>query len=174
MAHAARDLGSWHAAVKVEHLRSDLLHDIRGRLDRHKLGPEDVAGAHNLRLRHILTVVGRHSSAAPVHLTGEDLITKEPVAKDAAVAVWAVQALSTSDIDQVTEQRVHRVVLLAHIVQVRAVLIDLVAAHHSLQEQERVEVFVFPARCIKEHTNGGVHHLIVTDHEKTRIENSLL
>ena len=68
----------------------------------------------------------------------------------------------------------HRVVLLAHIVQVCAVLIDFIAAHHSLQEQERVEVLILPAWCIKEHTNGGVHHLIVTDHEKTRIENSLL
>ena len=114
-----------------------------------------------------------HGNSAPIHLAGEDLVAKEPVAENAAVAVRTVQALSASDIDEISEQGMHGVVLLANVIEVRAVLIDLVLAHHALQHQERVEVFVLPAGCVVEDTDGGVHHLVVADHEQARVEHSL-
>jgi len=97
--------------------------------------------------------VGWTGETGPVHLARKDLIAEEPVAKDATIAVGAVQALCASDIREITKERMHRVVLFADIVQVCTVLIDLVAANHALEKQERVEVLMLPAWRVIEDSN---------------------
>jgi hypothetical protein len=47
----------------------------------------------------------------------------------------------------------HTVVLFLHIVQMFTILINLVVTENSLQQQERVKVFVMPARGVIEDTN---------------------
>ena len=68
----------------------------------------------------------------------------------------------------------HSIILFLDVIQVCAVLIDLIAAHHSLQEQERVKVFIFPAGRVIEDTHGGVNFLVITDHQESRVEYSFL
>ena len=58
----------------------------------------------------------------------------------------------------------HSIILFLDVIQVCAVLIYLIATHHSLQEQERVKVFIFPTRRVIEDANRGVNFLIITDH----------
>ena len=68
----------------------------------------------------------------------------------------------------------HSIILFLDVIQVCAVLINLIATHHSLQEQEGVKVFIFPARRVVEYTHGGVDFLIVTDHQEAWIVDWLL
>ena len=53
-----------------------------------------------------------------------------------------------------------------------AMLVDFVASNHSLEEQERVEVLMRPTRGIVEDTDGRIEHLIVPNHQQTRVEYS--
>ncbi len=53
------------------------------------------------------------------------------------------------------------------------ILINLVVTENSLQQQERVKVFVMPARGVIEDTNTWVDHLVISYHEETWVEYSL-
>ena len=64
----------------------------------------------------------------------------------------------------------HSIILFLDVIQVCAVLINLIATHHSLQEQEGVKVFIFPAGRVVEYADGGVDLLIVTDHQEAWVE----
>ena len=79
-----------------------------------------------------MAVNGGKGNAGVVHLAGEDFISEEPVAKDAAVAVGAEKTLSSGDVNKVAEKSVHGIVLLFAVVDVFGVFVDLVAAKHSL------------------------------------------
>ena len=95
-------------------------------------------------LTDVLGVERRDGDATPVHLPGENFITEEPVAKDATVAVGTVEALSAGDVWEITQDRVHGIVLFLHVVEVTSVLVDLKRADHSLEKQECVEIFMLP------------------------------
>ena len=64
----------------------------------------------------------------------------------------------------------HSIILFLDVIQVCAVLINLIVTHHSLQQQEGVKVFIFPAGRVVEDAHGGVNLLIITDHQETWIE----
>mmetsp|Transcript_1904 Transcript_1904/g.2747 ORF Transcript_1904/g.2747 Transcript_1904/m.2747 type:complete len:235 (-) Transcript_1904:419-1123(-) len=55
-----------------------------------------------------------------------------------------------------------------------AVLVDLIATHHTLEEEEGVEIFVLPAGCVVENADGRIHHLVIADHEQARVEHRLV
>jgi len=172
--NALGDLGAGNAAVEVKHLGSNLLHHVGGALNGHKLVVEGLAGTNDLNVVDVVTVDGGQADSAVVHLAGEHFVSKEPVSENTAITVRTVEAFSASDIDKFTEKSVHRVILLLDIIEVLGINIDLVVAEHSLQEQETVEVLVFPAGSVVEHTDRRVDHLVVTDHEEARVEDGLL
>lgn len=172
--NARGDLRAGHAAVQVEHLGSDLLHYIRGTLDGHQLVVQGVAATDNLDLVKVVAVDCGKGDAGVVHLAGEHLIAEEPVAEDAAVAVGAEQTLSSGDVNKVAEELVHGVVLLLTVVKMFGVFVDLVAAEHSLKEEEGVEVWVLPVGSLVKDTDGGVVHLIISDHKQAWVENGFL
>ncbi len=88
----------------------------------------------------------------------------------AAITIGTVDALMSSHIRQVSQQRVHAVILLLHIIKVFCVSINRVAPEYPLQQQEGVEVFMLPVRCIIEHAHIGVDHLVVPDEKQGRCE----
>ena len=132
MRHARGDLRAGHTAVQIEHLGSDLLHNIRGALDGHQFVVESVAATYDFDIIQVVAVNGGKGNAGVVHLAGEDFISEEPVAKDAAVAVGAEKTLSSGDVNKVAEESVHGIVLLFAVIDVFGVFVDLVAAKHSL------------------------------------------
>lgn len=93
--------------------------------------------------------------------------------EDTTVTVWTEDALVASDIGKVSHHRVQRVVLLLHIVQVACVSLDVVAAEDSLEQQERIEIFVFPRGGIIKDTDIRVNHLVISDEEQCRNINGL-
>ena len=103
MADSLGDFGAGHSPVQVKHLWPNLLHDVGGGLDAHELVPEDITRPNNLNFIDVITVEGGDGHAAPIHLPGENLISKEPVTKDAAVTIRTVQAFGTSYIDQISQ-----------------------------------------------------------------------
>ena len=172
--HSLGDFRAGHAAVQVQHLGSNLLHDISCALDGHQLVVKSFATADDLNIVDVVAIDGGQAHTAVVHLASEHFVAEEPVTEDTAIAVRTVQALSSGNIDELTKESMHGVVLLLHIVDVLSVHVNLVVAEDSLQQQETVEVFVFPAWSIIEDTDRRVDHLIVTDHEQTRVEDGLL
>ena len=74
--HTLRNFRARHSSVKVEHLWADLLHAVRCRLDAHELVPQDISSSNDLHIVDVIGVEGRHGHSAPVHLSGEDFISK--------------------------------------------------------------------------------------------------
>ena len=134
MANSIGYLRSCHSSIEVKHLRSDLLHDIRGRLNRHQLIPEDIPGTNYLDFLHKFSIVGEDMNTAEVHVTGEYFISKEPISKNSTVTVRTKQALSSGDINQVSKHDMHTIILLQVIIEVLSVPLDVVIANHSLQK----------------------------------------
>ena len=83
-------------------------------------------------------------------------------------------AILDGDIRKVAEQDVVGVVLFGCVVDVSIVLVNLVVANESLEEQESVVVFMRPARGIEEDSYIGVDHLIIPHEHKSWGENSFL
>jgi hypothetical protein len=166
--HAVGDLGAVHAAAQGEQLGADLLVDGLVGLGVQKRVPEVVAATDDLDVVQVVAVDGGQADTAVVHLAGEDLIAEEVVAENAGVGVGEVVGLSHGHVGQVTEQRVHGVVLLLDVVEVLSVLVDSVGAEHVLEEQERVVVLVLDAGSVVEDTNVRVVHLVITDEEQRR------
>ena len=72
-------------SVQIEVLLTNLLHQLRARLQGEQLIIQRVAASHHF---HVVDEVGvdcRQTYAAVVHLPGKNFIPKEPVAEDAAV-----------------------------------------------------------------------------------------
>ena len=172
--HTPSNFRARHSSVKIEHLWANLLHAVRCRLDAHELVPQYISGPDDLYIVDVIGIESRHCHSAPVHLSGKDLIAKQPVAENSTVRVGTVKAFGPSYIDKVAEQRVHGIVLLLDIIQMGAMLVDLITANHALQHQERVEILMLPARRIIEHSDRRVDHLVVANHEQTWIENCFL
>jgi len=130
-----------------------LLHDIRCSLDIQQLIVECVTSAYNLNIIHVMSIDRGESNSAVVHLSCENFISEEPISEYTTVTVRTVQTLLSCDIWQIAQHSMHCVVLLSHIVQVLSMLIDLVVAENTLEQQERVEVLVAPAGSIVENSD---------------------
>lgn len=85
-----------------------------------------VTATDNFDVAEVVTVDGGEAGTAVVHLTGEDLVTEEVVTEDSTVRVGEVVGISHGHIREITEESVHRVVLLFDIVEVLGVLVDSV------------------------------------------------
>ena len=90
---------------------------------------------------------------AVVHLTGENFVPKEPVAEYSTIAIRTEQTLLSCYIRQVTDHRVHAIVLFLHVVQMFAVFVYRVITEHSLKQKERIEILVVPAGRIVENAD---------------------
>ena len=110
--HSLGDLASGQSATKLQHVLADLGVDGGGRLRVEQCVVEVVSAADHLNVVDVVTVDGWQANTAVVHLSGEDLVSKEVVAEDTAVGVGEVVRLGSGDVWVLSEQRVHRVVLL--------------------------------------------------------------
>ena len=84
------DFRARHSAIEVKHLRSNLLHHIWSRLDRHQFVPEHVTGTNYLNFIDVVSVKSRNGDTCPIHLSGEHFIAEEPIAEDSTVAIRTV------------------------------------------------------------------------------------
>jgi len=119
-------LGAVDAATEVEHLGADFLVQVGGALELHEVVVEVVATTDNLNIVDEVRVDGGEADTAVVHLAGENFVSVEVVSEKAGVGVGEVVGLSHGHIDEVTEQSVHRVVLLLHIIEVLSVFVNSV------------------------------------------------
>ena len=160
------NLGSVESAAEGKDLATDVLVNV-GVVLLALEGLEQVGAAtDNLNVVQEVRVDGGQADTAVVHLTGEDFVTEEVVSEETGVRVGEVVAVSSGDINELTEESVHGVVLLLDVVKVLSVLVDSVGAEHVLEEQESVVVFVLDGGSIVEDTDVRVDHLIITDEEE--------
>lgn len=162
------DLGSRDSAAELEEVHADLLVEAGGGLVGEERVEQVVSATEDLNLIEVVRVDGGKADTAIVHLSSEDLIAEEIVTEDAVVGTSEVVAVGLGDVGQVTEESVHRVVLLVHIVEMLSVLVNSVGAEHVLKEKEAIVVLVLDGRSIVEDTNVGVDHLVVSDEEDRR------
>jgi hypothetical protein len=148
------DLTSWNSSAKLEDLPTNSFVELSslGSLN-HQLIVEVVSASYYLDIIEVVRVDGWEANSAVVHLSGEDLISVEVVTEETAIRVCEVVRIGLGDIWELSEERVHRVVLLVGIIQVFSMLIDSVGAEHVLEEQEGVEVLVLSRWGIIEDSN---------------------
>jgi hypothetical protein len=160
------DLTSWNSSAKLEDLPTNSFVELSslGSLN-HQLIVEVVSASYYLDIIEVVRVDGWEANSAVVHLSGEDLISVEVVTEETAIRVCEVVRIGLGDIWELSEERVHRVVLLVGIIQVFSMLIDSVGAEHVLEEQEGVEVLVLSRWGIIEDSNVWVDHLIISHEE---------
>lgn len=127
-----------------------------------------VSATEHLDLVQVVRVDGGEADTAVVHLSSEDLVAEEIVTKHAVVRASKVVRIGSSDVGEVTEESVHRVVLLVDIVKVLSVLVHSVGTEHMLQEEEAVVVLILHRGSVVEDTNVGVNHLVISDEEDGR------
>ena len=132
------------ATVQIKHLGSDLLENIGTTLDAHQLIIELVSTSDYLDIIEIMSVDGGKADTAVVHLAGEYLVAEEVMSENTAVTVRTEDAFVTSDIRKVANHGMHGVVLLLHIVQMACIPLNIVAAENSLEQQEGIEILMFP------------------------------
>jgi len=81
------DLGAGHSAVKVEHLRSNLLEDIGAGLDAHQLIVELVPCTDDFNIIKVVSIDGGEPNTAIVHLSSEHFVAKEVVTEYTAIGI---------------------------------------------------------------------------------------
>jgi hypothetical protein len=104
------------------------------------------------------------SNSAVIHLSCKDLIAEEPVSENATIAIRTEKTFLARYINQISKENMHSIVLFARVIQVFRVSVNLIVTKHSLQQQERVKVWMLPTWSIVEDSNGGVNHFVITDH----------
>jgi len=160
------DLTSWDSSSDVVHLHSDLLvQTLNGLVGEHVI-VHGSSSSDDLDLIEVMGIDGWEMDSTVVHLSGEDLISEEVVSEKTSIRVGEVVALGSGHVWQVSHHGVHRVVLLVDIIEVLSVLVDSVGAEHVLEESKGVEVLILGGRGIVEHSDVGVVHLIISDHEQ--------
>jgi len=110
------NLRSFYSSIKVEHLRTDLLKHVCCALDRHKFVIQLIFTSEHLYIVQVVSVNSGQADAAVVHLSCEDLVAKEVVSEDTAVAVGTVDALVSGHIHEVSEHGMHAVILFFDII----------------------------------------------------------
>lgn len=163
--NARGDLRTGHSAAEREHLLANLVVDLVGGLELHQGVVKGVAATDNLDIVHVVGVDSGQADTAVVHLASEHFVTEEVVAEKAGVAVGVVLGVTHGNVDEVTEQGVHGVVLLLDVVEVLGVLVNSVRTENVLEQQETVVVGVLDAGSIVEHADVAVVHLVVTDEQ---------
>mmetsp|Transcript_119355 Transcript_119355/g.166548 ORF Transcript_119355/g.166548 Transcript_119355/m.166548 type:complete len:385 (-) Transcript_119355:291-1445(-) len=174
MGNTGSDFTSVNSSVEEQELGTNFLVDFVGGLSKHELVVEGIAATDHFDVVEVVRVDSGEADTAVVHLSGEDLITVEVVAEDAAVGVGIVVSVGVSNINEISEKSVHGVVLLLDIVKVLSVLIDAVVTEHILQKKEAIVVSVLDAGGVVEHTNVRVDHLVISNKEKSRDVNRSL
>ena len=167
VANTLCDLRAGDATASLEHLSADLRVHLAVVLLLHEVVPVGVSGADNLDLSDVVRVEGRGSSADPVHLADEDLVSEQVRSPNTTVRVGEVLALLLGDVGKFSQDTLGGVVLLLAIVKMLSVLLDVVVTDHVTEELEGVVVLVVDRGSVVEDTNVGVVHLIVTHHQES-------
>ena len=154
------------ASAESEHLETDLISDVAMMLGIHHGVVEMVSASVDLDVVDVLSVSGQKVDTAVVHLSGEDLVSEEVVTEETTVRVSEVVTVLLGDIDKIAELGVQCIVLFLRVIKMGSVFVNSVGAHHALEKQERVVVWVLDGWGIVEDTNVGVIHLVVTDHHQ--------
>lgn len=166
MAHTLSNLSSGDTASKSENLLSNLSVESSISLSAHQRVPETVSSTDDLDLIHKLSPVDWNVNTSEVHVSGEDFISEDVVTPKSAVRVGLVFTVSQGDIDEVSKHDVHSIVLLQGIVAMLSVSVNSVVSDHVLHQEECVVVWVLSSWSIKEDTDIGVVHLVISHHEK--------
>lgn len=124
--NAVSDLRSMDTAADRKQLGTDFLVDSLVGLSCQERIPEVGTTTDDFDVVEIVTVDGGEASTAIVHLAGEDFISEEVVTKETVIGVGEVVRISHSNIRKVTEESMHRIVLLFDIIDVLGVLVDSV------------------------------------------------
>jgi hypothetical protein len=139
-------LGNFRArdtTALLDHLLSDLT--VSGGLAlgvSHEGVVDVVARTDNFNIVHVVTVDSGEAHTAVVHLSGEDFVSEEVVSEKSTVRVGMEQSFCHSDINEISEKRVHGVVLLFGIIEVLSMLVNSEASKHMLEEHESIIVRV--------------------------------
>jgi hypothetical protein len=131
------------ATTLLDHLESDLT--VGGGLALgvvHEGVVDVVARADNLNIVHVVTVDSGEAHTAVVHLSSENFVSEEVVSEKTRVGVRVEQSFTEGDINEVSEEGVHGVILLLGIVEVLSMFVNSVASEHVLKEQETVVIGV--------------------------------
>jgi len=133
---------SGDSASGLDHLLSDLSVDLVVRLEVHHLVVEVVSATDDLNIVHEVSVDGRETHSAVVHLTGEDLVSHEVVSEKTTVGVGQEVRVGDSDINEVGEKSMLGMVLLLSVIEVLGVFVNSVSSEDVLVESEGIVVFI--------------------------------
>lgn len=167
MADSLGNLRASDTTASLDHLSANLVVGSIDVLLSHQVVPHMVASANDLDLVYVTTIGSDGSKASPVHLASENLVSEQPVAPKTAVRVCVIDALLTGHIWELSENHVGSIVLVSNIVDVLAVLLDLVVTDHVAQKLEGVVVLVVDGWSIVEDIAVGVVALIISHEEKS-------
>ena len=122
--NAVSDLRSVDTSAERKQLCTDFLVDGLVRLSCQERVPEVGTATDDFNIVEIVTVDSGEASSTIVHLPGEDFIAEEIVTKETIVGVGEVMGVSHGNIRKITEESMHRVILLLDVVEVLGVLVD--------------------------------------------------
>jgi len=159
------NLGSWESSAELEHVLTNVSVDGLWGLGGQELVVKVVSTSDDLNVVKVVRVDSWEADSAIVHLSSEDLVSEEVVTEETSIGVGEVVGLGFGDIWEISEESMHRVILLVAVIEVLSMLVNSVRAEHVLQEEETVVILVLDSWSIVEDTNVGVVHLIVSDEE---------
>lgn len=127
MRQALGSLRSVDATTEGQQLRTDLsVHFVVTLRAVHKIVVNLVATTDDLNIVNIMRVDSGQADTAIVHLTGENFVSEEVVSEKCTVRVGVVEGISHGDINEITKENVHRVVLFPGIIEMSSILVDSV------------------------------------------------
>ena len=95
-----------------------------------------VSASVNLDIVEEMRVHGWKADTAVVHLSSEDLVTKEVVSEDTSIRVSHIVAVSSSNIWEITEEGMHGIVLLVAVIKMLGMLINSEFSEHVFEKKE--------------------------------------
>ena len=129
------DLTSWESSSEFEDLGTNVSVEFTSICSTgHQQVVKVISSSDNLNIVKVVRVDSWKADTAVVHLSCEDFITKEVVSKDTTVRVGMIVRVCPSHIWKITDQRVHRVVLLMNIVKVTGVIINSIGSKDVFEQ----------------------------------------
>jgi hypothetical protein len=136
MGNSLGNLSSSESSVEKQHVLTDLTVDTSKGLVAHELVVKMVSASVNLDIVEEMRVHGWKADTAVVHLSSEDLVTKEVVSEDTSIRVSHIVAVSSSNIWEITEEGMHGIVLLVAVIKMLGMLINSEFSEHVFEKKE--------------------------------------
>ena len=151
--HSLGDFTARQSSTELEHIGTDLCVNGLRSFGVQQGVVKMISATNDFNVIDVVAIDGWQADTTVVHLSCENLISKEVVAEDTAIRVSEIVRVCPCDIWKITEHGMHGIVLLVYIVKMSGILIDSVLTKQVLKEQEGVVVWMFDAWCIIENTN---------------------